>query len=122
MMEDVKQNFSISRLTCVLAEGYTGDDGNYIAAKSLSTDGTGNSEVKYRGHTTTEEQFNILKTDIISVQYSPGTLTLFGNPLIEPSDAISFTDGNGETQFIICAGEITQTDRKSTRLNSSHRL
>ena len=109
MMEDVKQNFSISRLTCVLAEGYTGDDGNYIAAKSLSTDGTGNSEVKYRGHTTTEEQFNILKTDIISVQYSPGTLTLFGNPLIEPSDAISFTDGNGETQFIICAGEITQT-------------
>lgn len=109
LLADVKQNFSISRLTCVLTEGYTDDDGNFIATTSLSAVGTGDSEVKYRGHTTTEEQFNMLKTDIMSVQYAPGTLTLFGNPLIEPSDAISFTDGNGETQFIICAGEITQT-------------
>lgn len=109
LLADVKQNFSISRLTCVLTEGYTDDDGNFIATTSLSAVGSGDSEVKYRGHTTTEEQFNMLKTDIMSVQYAPGTLTLFGNPLIEPSDAISFTDGNGETQFIICAGEITQT-------------
>lgn len=109
LLADVKQNFSISRLTCVLTEGYTDDDGNFTATTSLSFDGTGDSAVKYRGYTTTEEQFNMLKMDIMSVQYAPGTLTLFGNPLIEPSDAISFTDGNGETQFMICAGEITQT-------------
>ena len=105
----VNEDLTVGNLTCVISEGYTEDDGTYIDPVFIIEEGTGSNAIKYRGYTTSQSQFDVLKTDIMSIKYAPGAVNMFGNPLIEPSDGISFVDGNGDTQFIICAGEITQT-------------
>lgn len=109
LQSSVDEEFSVSSLTCVTSEGYTDDDGNYMDPVFIIENGSGNNPVKYRGYTTSQAQFDMLKTDILSIHYAPGNAMLFGNPLIEPLDGISFTDGNGDQQFIVCSGEITQT-------------
>ena len=103
------QTFSVKKLTCVTAEAYTDDDGAYTAEKNIIASGEGDIDIKYRGYTTTQEQFNVLATDILKIRYTPGTVTMFGNPLLEPCDAISYVDSNGDTHFTVCVGEITQT-------------
>ena len=109
LASDPKQQFSVGILTCVTSEAYWDDDGKYTAAKSLTASGTGSAEVKYRSYTSTAETFGKLNADVLKIKYTSGTVTLFGNPLLEPCDAVEYTDEHGEKHFTICAGEITQT-------------
>lgn len=107
---EISGEFIPETITCVVNEAYTKEDETPVAAKIFrKINLSGKDQVKYRGYATTEEQFAKLVSDVIGTSWKVGNVTIFGNPLLEPCDAIETIDGNGDNHFIICAGEITQS-------------
>lgn len=107
---EITGSFAPETITCVVSEAYTGEDDTPVAAKiHRKINLSGKDQIKYRGYTTTEEQFAALVEDVIKASWKTGTATIFGNPLLEPCDALEIVDGNGDRHLIICAGEITHS-------------
>lgn len=103
------KNYQIGRLTVVVEEGGTDADGNEVEGISYSY-GTTGEELSTSNPYMTQTLFDAMKGKIAGYSFCSGEVQIFGNPLLNPEDAVTAVNYMDQEFFFPCMSIVQEYD------------